>query len=253
MFCGNPHDNKIYGANGNQSNVVITDATTHAILDTVTGIWQPTALVYNEHNNTVYVNSRTGTPSSIKMIDGTTNQLGDSISVAGPTTALCYNRYTNKLFTEDGGHCWLSVIDCGTNTLLKTIGVDTAPYYCMVWNPPNNRVYVGCWTIVPWVSSGISVIRDSGGGVEESPKPQAASFKPMATIARGELVLAKGAGTNSSTSWLLDISGRKVLDLQPGTNDVSRLAPGVYFVRSASGVRCDASSVERVSRVVIAR
>jgi hypothetical protein len=29
---------------------------------------------------------------------------------------------------------------------------------------------------------------------------------------------------------LLDISGRKVLDLRPGENDVSRLAPGVYFV-----------------------
>ena len=31
---------------------------------------------------------------------------------------------------------------------------------------------------------------------------------------------------------LLDISGRKVLELQPGANDVRGLAPGVYFVRS---------------------
>jgi hypothetical protein len=29
---------------------------------------------------------------------------------------------------------------------------------------------------------------------------------------------------------LLDISGRKVLDLRPGANNVGRLAPGVYFV-----------------------
>jgi hypothetical protein len=28
---------------------------------------------------------------------------------------------------------------------------------------------------------------------------------------------------------LLDISGRKVLNLRPGPNDVSGLAPGVYF------------------------
>jgi len=32
---------------------------------------------------------------------------------------------------------------------------------------------------------------------------------------------------------LLDISGRKVLDLHSGANDVSRLAPGVYFVLEA--------------------
>jgi hypothetical protein len=31
---------------------------------------------------------------------------------------------------------------------------------------------------------------------------------------------------------LLDIAGRKVLDLHPGPNDVSRLAPGVYFLRT---------------------
>jgi hypothetical protein len=30
---------------------------------------------------------------------------------------------------------------------------------------------------------------------------------------------------------LLDISGRKVLALSPGANDVRGLAPGVYFVR----------------------
>jgi hypothetical protein len=29
---------------------------------------------------------------------------------------------------------------------------------------------------------------------------------------------------------LLDISGRKVLDLRPGANDVSRLGAGVYFI-----------------------
>jgi hypothetical protein len=33
---------------------------------------------------------------------------------------------------------------------------------------------------------------------------------------------------------LLDSSGRKVLDLHPGANDVRALAPGVYFVRDAA-------------------
>ncbi|MFO7675597.1 MAG: T9SS type A sorting domain-containing protein [bacterium] len=34
-----------------------------------------------------------------------------------------------------------------------------------------------------------------------------------------------------SRAALLDASGRKVMELQPGDNDVRHLAPGVYFVR----------------------
>jgi hypothetical protein len=68
-------------------------------------------------------------------------------------------------------------------------------------------------------------------GAEESAKPQAPSFKPAPTIARDVLVLQNGSSASSSTSRLLDISGRKVLTLAPGANDVSRLSPGVYFVR----------------------
>ncbi len=36
---------------------------------------------------------------------------------------------------------------------------------------------------------------------------------------------------------LLDAAGRRVLGLHPGANDVSELAPGVYFVREAQAVR----------------
>jgi len=34
---------------------------------------------------------------------------------------------------------------------------------------------------------------------------------------------------------LLDIDGRRVLELQPGANDVRHLAPGVYFMRMTCG------------------
>jgi hypothetical protein len=47
---------------------------------------------------------------------------------------------------------------------------------------------------------------------------------------------------------LLDISGRKVLDLRPGANDVSRLAPGVYFLHVGTRGRTPA-----VGRVTVLR
>jgi hypothetical protein len=48
---------------------------------------------------------------------------------------------------------------------------------------------------------------------------------------------------------LLDISGRKVLALRPGANDVSRLSPGVYFVSERSAE----SSGQRATKVIIER
>jgi hypothetical protein len=36
------------------------------------------------------------------------------------------------------------------------------------------------------------------------------------------------------------------MELRPGVNDVRALAPGIYFVREASGVKREASSVRKV-------
>ena len=49
-------------------------------------------------------------------------------------------------------------------------------------------------------------------------------------IVRGVLRLGDRGPETGDRVELLDISGRKVLDLRPGANDVSHLAPGVYFV-----------------------
>jgi hypothetical protein len=73
--------------------------------------------------------------------------------------------------------------------------------------------------------------------------------RSAASIIRGSLFLPAVSGQRQAASaGLLDISGRKVADLRPGANDVSRFAPGVYFARSAaSGER------SAVCKVVIGR
>jgi phosphoribosylformylglycinamidine (FGAM) synthase PurS component len=83
------------------------------------------------------------------------------------------------------------------------------------------------------------------GGVEEGFKPQAPSQKPIASIVRGVLFLPERASSSPSTS-LLDISGRRVMDLKSGANDVRALAPGVYFVK-------DAGDEGRTLKVVLQR
>jgi hypothetical protein len=120
------------------------------------------------------------------------------------------------------------VIDGATDSVVATIGVGAEPN-ALAWNPARNRVYVA-----NHASSSISVLRDSGGGIEESFKPQAPSSKPMPTIVRGVLFLPEASSHEFQAASLLDIAGRWVMDLRPGVNDVRALAPGIYFVRSAA-------------------
>jgi hypothetical protein len=65
---------------------------------------------------------------------------------------------------------------------------------------------------------------------EQSTEPHAERLTPGVTVARGVLNLAPSISGLASGIALLDICGRKLLDLTAGENDVSRLAPGVYFV-----------------------
>jgi hypothetical protein len=97
----------------------------------------------------------------------------------------------------------------------------------------------------------------AGGAVEESPQPQAASSKPMPTIVRGVLFLPRDLTALSGNSdrvprpELLDVGGRKVLDLHPGANDVRALAPGVYFVREGAGARGE--GLGKTRKVIVTR
>ena len=74
----------------------------------------------------------------------------------------------------------------------------------------------------------------------------------LPTVVRGLLKLGAVVSSQSAGrgAELLDISGRKVMGLRPGGNDVHGLAPGIYFVRerfAASGER------SAVRKVIIAR
>ncbi|HTW91928.1 MAG TPA: hypothetical protein VMH22_09490 [bacterium] len=72
----------------------------------------------------------------------------------------------------------------------------------------------------------------AAGAVMETPNAKVRTTH-AATIARGILFLP--APTFTLHSSLFSLSGQKVLDLNPGANDVSSLSPGVYFVRAAGG------------------
>ena len=85
----------------------------------------------------------------------------------------------------------------------------------------------------------ICVWRGRVTGIEEGrTAPDATRFTPNATIVRNRLIILQPANCDLQTGMmLLDLSGRKLMSLHAGSNDVSDLAPGVYFVQWASGNR----------------
>jgi YVTN family beta-propeller protein len=219
-LCHNPQNNMVYSANRDSDNVTVIDGATNQVITTVTAGTYPYALCYNPQNNKVYcANLSSG---NVTVIDGATNQVITTVTAGRVPYALCYNPQNNKVFCANVGSRYVTVIDGASNQVLRTIGVGDGP--CdFTWNPAQNRVYVANLS-----SSNISVLRDSGGGVEESPQPQASSSKPTATVVRG---LPPGAVA-------FDAMGRRVVSTKPG----------VYFV-AVSGER----SAVHVRKVVVQR
>jgi hypothetical protein len=110
--------------------------------------------------------------------------------------------------------------------------------------PPDKNNYYGAGVID--CSLAVAYTPPPVVAVGEQPIAKASSVKSLPTIVRGVIQVDSRQHTAYSAE-LLDISGRKVLDLTPGPNDVSRLAPGVYFVREDSGLR------SAVCKVVLTR
>ncbi len=95
-------------------------------------------------------------------------------------------------------------------------------------------------------------VKEPPVGVAEQPTAYASRPAPNATIVRGVLSLPQASGVKrGASSVLLDISGCKVLDLVHGTNDVSQLAPGVYFVREEP--QAASPELRAVWKVVVTR
>jgi hypothetical protein len=88
------------------------------------------------------------------------------------------------------------------------------------------------------VAYDITATWDTSGAVAEQRPTASGSRLTSATITHNRLVILQSATCNlQSEIILVDATGRAVMSLKPGTNDVTRLAPGAYFVvvRDPSG------------------
>jgi hypothetical protein len=87
----------------------------------------------------------------------------------------------------------------------------------------------------------------TGEGLQEVPPLLASSSRWQATVVRGMLWLPPASSPKpQASSWLLDASGQRVMKLHPGANDMSLLAPGVYFVHEQLKPKHPAQAIRKI-------
>lgn len=241
-LCYNPVNQKLYCANGMAGSVSVIDVQGDTVITTVSVAASPIALCWNPANNRVYCSNESD--PGLAVIDGVTNNVVSTVTMDGPAWAVAADSANNKVYCANSMNDIVTVVDGSADTVMTVVSVGTGP------ESMHRRADVGRTYVCNTGDPSVSVIKDSvPAGVEEE-RTKAEGQRTSQTICRGSLVLLEAVGGERSAigAHLLDISGREVMDLYPGSNDVSGVSPGVYFLRSADGGKRSA-----VRKVVIQR
>ncbi len=195
-------------------------------------------LLYAPNVNKVYCPCPAGGEECVFVADGTTDSVIAVVPLQWPV-ALGYDSANGLVYCGQAQDSAVTFIDSHTDSVVGTLNVDLCANE-FVPVPAHSRVYVGGGG-----NSSMPVIRTDPPGVEDAMSNEARATKPGPTVVKRVLVLnelgtrSELPGRNSALSRgaLLDVSGRKVMNLTPGANDVRALAPGVYFIRQGLGTR----------------
>jgi YVTN family beta-propeller protein len=220
---------RLYYANQGSDRLYTIDVLTDSVIDSESLPWNVEAMFLNRRLGKLYMASRLE-PWTL-VFDCNQGAIVDTVGVYYSQSGLMNDR-NDKLYLKYG-----AVVDCRYDSVIAMLPPWLDPC-SMAWDAVNNRVFQA-------TTSRLYVYRDDPYGVAD--RPAGFQERRHATIIRGVLVLPGiDRGTPETRSVLLDISGREVMELHSGVNDVRALAPGVYFVRQASSMGRDASSVTKV-------
>jgi len=237
--CWNQNHDNAYVSSLYDNRVVVIDCTSDTILRSMAS-WDALRRAYSDSvSDKVYFADGDGV--NLRILDAATYTFYRTLNV-GNAYALRDNGRVgpaNRLYCTDYDGARVTVVAAyKTDSILNRIPVGSEPL-ALAWNPAHSRMYVSNSG-----SSSITVIRDTLVASVDESRLQASSHKLQATVVRG--VLRLGVDSRQNTGYraeLLDAAGRMVMSLKAGANDVSKLAPGVYFVR---GAQAQAQDVRRV-------
>jgi YVTN family beta-propeller protein len=215
----------------------------------------------------------------VAVIDGSTNVLLGFIPVIGDPCDICVDPLRGKAFCLRNDSGDVIVIEMATDSVVAKIGLaGQASFGPLLCAPDLGQVYV-----VNRLDTTVVIIDTRGDSVLTQLRVQPQVIAMVVDVELSRLYVAgEGGGItiiNTATGireqavvesrqmvyanllqsrlWvpdhepavLLDITGRKVMELRQGANDIRSLSPGVYFVRGNS--RGQGSEGSKVRKVVV--
>ncbi|MCX6843439.1 MAG: YncE family protein [candidate division WOR-3 bacterium] len=230
--------------------IVVVDGAARQVLGPLPLGGQPTRLLFNPVSNKLY--GLVPDANNLVVIDCRYMSLETTVRLAAYPTEMGFDSIANRVYTTHSSYGCVSVVDGQTSRFLGLVEAGVSPG-ALAWVPQHRRMY-----IADEDGHAVIVLKDSAvAGLAGEPAPVLS--RSMATIVRGVLVLGDCPRTGTVPKTvprdrvpkpaLLDISGRKVLDLHPDANDVRHLAPGVYFIREAQAQ----AQAQTIRKVVVTR
>jgi len=227
----------------------VLDASSLSLLTTVDwhfgGQAQPTFLVCSESTHKLYwfaPDPYGAEQDSILVIDTRSDAVVARLKAGFRQNQGCLDRSGRYIFCPDVSNNSLIVYDTQSDSLAAVYTHLPGPF-AVTPNPELGSIYV-------WCSDVVLVYPDAPAGVEESMNDERGAMNTRAaSIVRGILFLHGATSLKPQAASLMNVSGRRVMGLRPGANDVRALPPGVYFVRENQAQ----AQAQAIRKVVIAR
>ena len=234
-LCYIPDGDLLACANYWDDSVQVASCATGQILGSVGVFNSPGPMAFSGRSHRLY--SVSASPRRVAVISVPALNLVGSIALQDGVAVVDYDSLADKVVCAGGST--VEFIACGSDSLVAAIQVQGSPG--SMTRGAERRLYVANQG-----ASSFSIIRDTTTvGIAETMNDERGTMNVEPTLVRGVLFFEARGEKRETRGELLDISGRKVLDLKPGPNDVRSLAPGVYFVREAQA--------QAVRKVVIAK
>ena len=226
---------RLYCANRWDGTVTVIDLAGDSVRTVLDVGAQPVTLV--DYYGYIYC-ANSGS-DNVTVIDNYSVRVVNTIHT-GAEPCLCFvDGMWNKLQVVNARNHTLTVHDLWSGESLASHELPAGPFAAtrVQWEWLN-KLFIACEQ-----SNSVAVFADSIQIVGNAESSKGADMLKSPSIVRGVLFLPASRVERNASSVLLDLSGRTVLDLQPGPNDVRALAPGVYFVRSVVSNRWTAAKV----------
>ncbi len=237
-LCYNSVDNKVYCANDQSLELTVISGEPPQVLKRIPVRPNGRALVHNAADNKVYCSHNYITSGPLEVVDCAHDSVVRTLILGRFAGGLLWNSVNDKVYALTSMGLCDSIIIIGgeSDSVLGVIELPLGFWGELVtaWNPVQNRTYVagGSSRVVCVVRDSMAAIKDESS--EASPRP---ALRVAPSPCRGLLNISwfrsgdqLGGVGYSATLGMFNAVGQRVADLGLGSNDVSQVSSGAYFI-----------------------